>query len=160
MHFSTRTRYGLRFLICLAQLPPGERLQLSQIGEMENISSGYLQQIARALRPMNIVTAVRGAGGGYALRKPPEEINLEEVINRLEGDISPVRCISDTEECARRSMCSTYSFWKDLDDHIRAFLRARTLKDLVQGLGTPAQDQIKGALLADLAFVCPNSKKK
>ncbi|HIW00378.1 MAG TPA: Rrf2 family transcriptional regulator [Candidatus Desulfovibrio intestinipullorum] len=128
MHFSTRTRYGLRFLLCLAELPPGERIQLSQVGEKENISSGYLQQIARALRPLNILTAVRGAGGGYGLNRPAEEINLEDIIVHLEGEISPVRCLTDN--CPRKDMCTTVSFWQEFDDHMRSFLRSKTLKDL------------------------------
>lgn len=156
MHFSTRTRYGLRFLLCLAQLPQGERLQLSQIGEQEGISSGYLQQIARALRPMDILTAVRGAGGGYALNKPAEEINLEEVIRHLEGDISPVRCLS--LDCQRKNMCSTISFWKEFDDHMRVFLRSRTLKDLEGTIPTQDPSHLKDAILSDLTFVCPGKK--
>lgn len=128
MHFSTRTRYGLRFLLCLAELPPGERIQLSQVGEKENISSGYLQQIARALRPLNILTAVRGADGGYGLNRPPEDINLEDVIVHLEGEISPVRCLTDN--CPRKDMCKTVSFWQQFDDHMRSFLRSKTLRDL------------------------------
>lgn len=128
MHFSTRTRYGLRFLLCLAELPPGERIQLSQVGEKENISSGYLQQIARALRPLNILTAVRGAGGGYGLNRPAEEINLEDVIIHLEGEISPVRCLTDN--CPRKDRCTTLAFWKEFDHHMRSFLRSKTLKDL------------------------------
>ncbi len=128
MHFSTRTRYGLRFLLCLAELPRGERIQLSQVGERENISPGYLQQIARALRPLNILTAVRGAGGGYGLNRPPEEINLEDVIVHLEGEISPVRCLTDN--CPRKDMCSTVAFWQQFDKHMRSYLRSKTLKDL------------------------------
>ena len=128
MHFSTRTRYGLRFLLWLAELPKGERIQLSQVGERENISPGYLQQIARALRPLNILTAVRGAGGGYALNRAPDKINLEEVIVHLEGEISPVRCLTDN--CPRMNMCSTVAFWQQFDNHMRSFLRSKTLKDL------------------------------
>ncbi len=158
MHFSTRTRYGLRFLIRLCHLPPGERLQLSQIEKQEDISSGYLQQIARALRPMNILTAVRGAGGGYALSKSPEEINLEEVFNHLEGDFSPVRCLS-IEPCQRKEMCSTVAFWRELDDYIRAFLRTRTLKDLLQSPQTSKEPHQAGSLLDDLTFVCPGAKQ-
>ncbi len=157
MHFSTRTRYGLRFLLCLCKLPPGERLQLSQIEERESISSGYLQQIARALRPLDILTAVRGAGGGYALTKAPEEINLEEVINHLEGDISPVRCLS-VDQCQRRRMCSTIGFWQEFDEHMRSFLRSKTLKDLQpEDLSVP--EPVPGSFLADLAFICPDPRK-
>ncbi|WP_287703399.1 Rrf2 family transcriptional regulator [Desulfovibrio sp.] len=49
MRFSTRTRYGLRFLLRLAAQPKDSLLQLGQVAREENISSGYLEQIVRAL---------------------------------------------------------------------------------------------------------------
>ena len=61
MKFSTRTRYGLRFLIRLAAQPEGELLQLGQVAHEENISPGYLEQIVRALKPLGILRAVREA---------------------------------------------------------------------------------------------------
>ena len=128
MHFSTRTRYGLRFLLRLASQPDGELLQLGQVAKKEDISPGYLEQIVRALRPLGILKAVRGSGGGYCLSRRPEEINLEDVIMHLEGEISPVRCLNTV--CVREDICTTRRFWRDLDVHIRAFLRSRTLRDL------------------------------
>ena len=63
MRFSTRTRYGLRFLLRLAAQPKDSLLQLGQVAREENISSGYLEQIVRALKPLGILRAVRGSGG-------------------------------------------------------------------------------------------------
>lgn len=91
MRFSTRTRYGLRFLLRLAAQPKDSLLQLGQVAREENISSGYLEQIVRALKPLGILRAVRGSGGGYALAKDPSEINMEDVFLHLEGEIAPVR---------------------------------------------------------------------
>ena len=67
MKFSTRTRYGLRFLLRLAAQPDNSLLQLGQVAQEESISPGYLEQIVRALKPLGILRAVRGSGGGYAL---------------------------------------------------------------------------------------------
>ena len=71
---------------------------------------------------------MRGAGGGYGLNRPAEEINLEDIIVHLEGEISPVRCLTDN--CPRKDMCTTVSFWQEFDEHMRSFLRSKTLKDL------------------------------
>ncbi|CAI3224662.1 Rrf2 family transcriptional regulator [Desulfovibrio legallii] len=131
MRFSTRTRYGLRFLLRLAAQPQGSLLQLGQVAKEENISSGYLEQIVRALRPMGILRAVRGSGGGYALAKPPQDINMEEVFQHLEGEISPVRCLTKGRHCLRETRCSTRGFWSELDEHIRGFLRQRSLQNII-----------------------------
>lgn len=129
MRFSTRTRYGLRFLIRLASTQD-LRLQLGVVAKEEKISSGYLEQIVRALRPLKILKAVRGAGGGYQLCKSPADIRLDDVIQALEGGISPVSCL--TSYCPRQDICTTREFWEDMDRHLRGYLHSKTLQDLVK----------------------------
>ncbi|MBQ9406980.1 MAG: Rrf2 family transcriptional regulator [Desulfovibrio sp.] len=132
MRFSTRTRYGLRFLLHLASQPQDKLLQLGQVAHEENISQGYLEQIVRDLRPLGILHAVRGAGGGYKLTKPPSEINLEEIFQCLEGELSPVRCLEDKNLCQRSGRCSTQNFWHAFDKHVRSFLQQHTLQGLLE----------------------------
>ena len=129
MRFSTRTRYGLRFLIRLASTQD-LRLQLGVAAKEEKISSGYLEQIVRALRPLKILKAVRGVGGGYQLCKSPADIRLDDVIQALEGGISPVCCL--TSYCPRQDICTTREFWEDMDRHLRGYLHSKTLQDLVK----------------------------
>lgn len=129
MRFTTRTRYGLRFLIRLASTQD-LRLQLGVAAKEEKISSGYLEQIVRALRPLKILKAVRGVGGGYQLCKSPADIRLDDVIQALEGGISPVSCL--TSYCPRQDICTTREFWEDMDRHLRGYLHSKTLQDLVK----------------------------
>lgn len=129
MRFSTRTRYGLRFLIRLASTQD-LRLQLGVVAKEEKISSGYLEQIVRALRPLKILKAVRGVGGGYQLCKSPADIRLDDVIQALEGGISPVSCL--TSYCPRQDICTTREFWEDMDRHLRGYLHSKALQDLVK----------------------------
>lgn len=129
MRFSTRTRYGLRFLIRLASTQD-LRLQLGVVAKEEKISSGNLEQIVRALRPLKILKAVRGVGGGYQLCKSPADIRLDDVIQALEGGISPVSCL--TSYCPRQDICTTREFWEDMDRHLRGYLHSKTLQDLVK----------------------------
>lgn len=129
MRFSTRTRYGLRFLIRLASTQD-LRLQLGVAAKEEKISSGYLEQIVRALRPLKILKAVRGVGGGYQLCKSPADIRLDDVIQALEGGISPVSCL--TSYCPRQDICTTREFWEDMDRHLRGYLHSKKLQDLVK----------------------------
>ena len=131
MRFSTRTRYGLRFLLRLAQQSDDSLVQLGQVAREENISSGYLEQIVRALKPIDVLFAVRGSGGGYRLARPASRINLAEVFARLEGEISPVSCLTGGKHCERQDTCSSRLFWHELDEHVRKFLRERTLQDIL-----------------------------
>lgn len=141
MRFSTRTRYGLRFLIRLASTQD-LRLQLGVAAKEEKISSGYLEQIVRALRPLKILKAVRGVGGGYQLCKSPADIRLDDVIQALEGGISPVSCL--TSYCPRQDICTTREFWEDMDRHLRGYLHSKTLQDLVKKPRTQLTEYSEG----------------
>ena len=85
MRYSTRTRYGLRFLINLAGRPAGSCVQLAEIAREEGVSVKYLEQIVRVLRPAGILRSARGAKGGYALAKSPDVICMDEVFEHLRG---------------------------------------------------------------------------
>ncbi len=136
MKFSTRTRYGLRFLVHLASCPQGQLVQLGELAKEEGISAGYLEQIVRHLKPLGIMNSVRGAAGGYTLACTPQDINMEQVFLHLEGDISPVNCLNNKEQCARENFCTTRAFWDTLDQHFRDFLKNMTLQDVIDKYGT------------------------
>ena len=63
MRYSTRTRYGLRFLINLAARPAGSCVQLAEIAREEGVSVKYLEQIVRVLRPAGILRSARRGQG-------------------------------------------------------------------------------------------------
>lgn len=141
MRYSTRTRYGLRFLINLASRPEGSCVQLGEIAREEGVSVKYLEQIVRALRPAGLLRSVRGARGGYALARPPREISMEEVFRHLEGHLSPVGCLGPETPCGRAAKCPARWFWQAFDAHTRGFLRGVTLDRFVEGsLPGPGRD--------------------
>ena len=135
MRYSTRTRYGLRFLINLAGRPAGACVQLAEIAREEGVSVKYLERKPRsyascALRAF--LRSARGAKGGYALAKSPDAIRMDEVFERLEGHISPVECLHGAKSCEREGVCPTRWFWRELDDHMRMFLKGMTLARFVE----------------------------
>lgn len=132
MRYSTRTRYGLRFLINLAGRPAGSCVQLAEIAREEGVSVKYLEQIVRVLRPAGILRSARGAKGGYALAKSPDAICMDEVFEHLEGHISPVECLHGKKTCEREDVCPTRQFWLELDEHMRMFLKEMTLARFVE----------------------------
>ena len=135
MRYSTRTRYGLRFLSYLGRTykakGPDCITQLGEIADAEDISLKYLEQIVRKLRPLNILSSVRGVKGGYRLSKAPDNYRLDSIFECLEGNISPVPCVGCLIECPRLDNCSAYVLWKELDEHLRSRLRSLTLADIM-----------------------------
>ena len=105
---------------------------MAEIAREEGVSVKYLEQIVRVLRPAGILRSARGAKGGYALAKSPDAIRMDEVFERLEGHISPVECLHGAKNCEREGVCPTRWFWRELDDHMRMFLKGMTLARFVE----------------------------
>lgn len=131
MKYSTRTRYGLRLLVFLARKNGEDFVQLREIQEKEDISLRYLEQIVRLLKPAKVLQSSRGKYGGYRLARPPEQINLAEVVGYLEGDLAPISCLAPEKECSRMDECATLPMWRELQDLILDFLRKKSLADMV-----------------------------
>ena len=85
LKLTTKGRYGLRAVIDLAMYAKNEPVSLSDVAERQNISISYLEQLISKLKKAGIVQSTRGAQGGYALAKEPEEISVGEILRALEA---------------------------------------------------------------------------
>ena len=105
MKLSTRTRYGMRAIIELAQHEGKRPLQLKAIADRQDISVKYLEQLMSLLRSAGFVRSVRGSKGGYILARPAGEIKLSEIFRCLEGPVSTTECTEDEDCCKRSADC-------------------------------------------------------
>jgi Rrf2 family protein len=87
MKISTRGRYGVRLLLDLAEHRPPGQVTLASTAQRQGISVRYLEQVAIMLRRAGFIRSVKGAGGGYSLAKPSENISIGDVLRFLEGDM-------------------------------------------------------------------------
>lgn len=70
---STKGRYALRVLVDMAEHPSDGYIPLKDIARRQEISEKYLESIVRTLVQAQILEGLRGKGGGYRLKKPPEQ---------------------------------------------------------------------------------------
>ncbi len=132
MLISTKGRYALRVLIDMAEHQSEGHIPLKEIAQRQEISEKYLESIVKELVRYHVVTGVRGKGGGYRLCLPPERINIGDVLQIMEGSLSPVACLEDgASPCPRAAECRTLEFWRGLDEAIRSYTSARFLSDLM-----------------------------
>jgi Rrf2 family protein len=129
---STKGRYGLRLLIDVAMHQDKGPVILRDIAERQGISEKYLWQVINPLKSAGIVTAIRGAHGGYTLARQTGMISLLEVISALEGPISLVDCTDSPADCNRSAGCVARDVWSALGASLRDKMAGITLKDLVE----------------------------
>ncbi len=127
MRVSLRTEYGLRAMIALAR-DFDDIVSIKELARREAIPGTFLEQIMADLRRAGLLESTRGAQGGYRLKNPPSRITIGEVVETLEGSLSPARCGSD---CERQDGCSTRSVLDRIERSITETLDGINLEDLV-----------------------------
>ena len=132
MKISTKGRYALRLMLDLAIHNTGEPVSLKDIAKRQDISDKYLEQIISILNKAGYVKSIRGAQGGYILRKDPKDCTVGMILRLTEGSLAPVSCIEDEGVvCDHETDCVTIMIWKKLNDAINGVVDGITLADLV-----------------------------
>ena len=133
MIVSTKGRYALRVMVCLAQRSGGEYVPLKEIAESENMSQKYLESIMTTLSKAGFVDAVHGKGGGYRLNRPAEGYTVGSILKLTEGGISAVSCTTQgASACSRTECCQAKPMWDKLDKMIDDFFEGITIADLLK----------------------------
>jgi Rrf2 family iron-sulfur cluster assembly transcriptional regulator len=105
---------------------------LAEISQRQKISLSYLEQLFAKLRRKALVDSVRGPGGGYQLAKDMAEVSVADIILAVDEPIDATQC-GGKENCRDDQKCITHDLWAKLNDHILDYLRAVTLKQMVDG---------------------------
>ncbi len=136
LKLSTKSRYGTRMLVDMAQRYKQGPVQLGEIAKRQDISVKYLEQIIIPLKKARYVESVRGPKGGHVLARPPEEITVAEIVALLEEGSSLVDCGQDSQICQRAPACPTRLIWKEASEAMFERLKSITLADLANQTGT------------------------
>ena len=104
MIFSSKAEYGVRLMVELGRQVPEHPTSLKAIADAEGLPLAYLEQVVARLRRAGLVMSARGAHGGYWLSRPAEEINMDDVVQALEGAIAPMECF--VHDHTERVLCS------------------------------------------------------
>ena len=120
MRISTRTRYGVRFLLMLASASgkDDERLTIQQIARSQGISEKYLESIATRLKKHGFVCAAKGTNGGYWLARPIDKTTVGDVIRAMEAIRRDEHCMTDYDKCPNRGDCPLEACWVSLKSAI------------------------------------------
>lgn len=141
MIFTTKAEYGVRLLIQLGRREGQPPVSLKAIAEEESLPLAYLERIAALLKRAGLLTATRGAHGGYLLARPAAEITMDAVVLALEGAIAPMDCFFDDRDgrvsCAHhddedQGHCATKLLWTRVQLGVIKSLQRTTLAELVE----------------------------
>ncbi len=131
MRLTRYTDYALRVLMYLGD-QPGRTGTISEIAGRYRISRNHLLKVVHGLARAGYLVTRRGKGGGLQLARPAEQINLGEVVRRMEGSLAVVECMGeDVADCLLDPCCALKGAVSDARAAFLAALDRYTLAALV-----------------------------
>ena len=148
MIFSAKCEYGIKAMLDLSlNGQAGMPVQVRVIADRAEIPEGFLEQIMADLRKAGLVESVRGAHGGYVLAKSADNINLADVIEAIDGPVTPGGCLRESVDPASpTSIAVIADVWLDVRDCVMDVLSTMDLAHLRDKL-----ERRNGATLASVA---------
>jgi len=148
MKISQKGLYALQAMTMLARRYNQGAIRIRDIAYEEGLPEKFLELILVELRNARMVESVRGAKGGYRLRRAPSEIHLAEIIRLIDGALAPfgdaaqLRSLIETDVEHR----ALYQVFLDVRDAAARILENTTLADLIEGkrVGSKRQRRNKG----------------
>jgi Rrf2 family protein len=134
MRISAKADYAVRAAAELAAASPGGRpVKGEQLAAAQGIPPRFLENILADLRHAGLLSARRGADGGYALTRAPGEISVAEVLRAVEGPLAAVQGTRPEALHYRGAAARLPEVWVALRANLRAVLERVTLADLAAG---------------------------
>ncbi|MBI5442492.1 MAG: Rrf2 family transcriptional regulator [Deltaproteobacteria bacterium] len=135
MIITRATEYSIRAVLHMAAKHPLPVVSKQEICESEGVTPAFLTKILQPLIREGIVRSKRGAAGGFALAKNPEELTLLDVMKATDEPMTLNVCLmgedaSDT--CERRATCPVHELWHEARAKFEDIFSRRSLADLAR----------------------------
>ena len=122
MKLSGKGRYAIKAMINIALNNTTRPKTLLEISKHQGISLSYLEQLFALLRKHNLVSGVRGPGGGYKLSVDPKDITIAQIINAINSDKPSTASIESKDEV----------IWDKFSARLCNYLETVTLGSLIE----------------------------
>lgn len=132
MRLTTKGRFAVTAMTDLAMRNGQGPVTLASISERQKISLSYLEQLFGKLRRHNIVSAVRGPGGGYRLARPGALISIADIITAVDEPMDTTRC-GGKADCHDEKQCMTHDLWTGLNEVLCRYLAKVSLQQVIDG---------------------------
>jgi len=122
--------YAVRMVLYLSQ-KEGKVVSRKELAEKVDIPLSLLSRIGQMLEVADLVYVQKGRGGGYKLKKKPEEITLLDVIEAIHGKVYLSRCVESPGLCNRAPACPVYEVWIEINERFRELLKSYDFRKLL-----------------------------
>jgi Rrf2 family protein len=125
------TDYALRAIVSLGKHWRQELVSTSEVAKEQAIPYQLACKIFQKLSKAQLVESSMGPKGGFQLSRKPAKINLQQVIEAMQGPMSLNRCLLDTDTCPNRTDCPVSKSLGGLQKYMNSYFQSVTVDDLL-----------------------------
>jgi Rrf2 family protein len=141
LKISQKGLYALQAMMTLARRHKQGAIKIREIAAAGDLPEKFLELILLELKNARLVESVRGARGGYRLRRDPAQIPLSDIIRLIDGPLAP---LGDAEQL--RGLIANdddhralFEVFLEVRDAAAKILENTTIADIVNRRGGPAK---------------------
>lgn len=132
MRLTKAGEYAIQCVLYLAKKGNGALVSRKEIAAKAEIPGQFLVKIAQQLARAGIIEILQGAGGGYRLLSPPEQVTLLQVIEAIIGEIFLNDCVGRPSSCKNSPVCTVHRVWCRIQAQLRDSLQRVNFADLLR----------------------------
>ncbi|MGA7109054.1 MAG: Rrf2 family transcriptional regulator [Terracidiphilus sp.] len=130
MQLTRAADYGVRVMIHLATLPPGERALLPALAAATDAPLSFLSKVLQALSHAGLIVSRRGKAGGFVILPEGREASIYTVVEAIDGPICLNACLVPGRSCGRKSWCPAHPVWAEAQKAMLDVLTRSVIADL------------------------------
>jgi FeS assembly SUF system regulator len=123
------TDYATVLMVRLAR-EPARCFSAAQLADELGLPLPTVAKLMKRLLQAELLTSVRGAGGGYSLAHAPRAVSVADVVNAIEGPVALTECSLGKGSCSLENNCATRANWQLISRAVRVALEAVSLADM------------------------------
>jgi len=122
--------YGVIIVTHLAETAPSQ-VNAVQLAAETRLPPATVSKVLKLLARAGIVSAVRGAAGGYRLARSAAQISVSDVVAAIDGAMAMTQCATTASPCDRLDFCPTRPHWHRINQAVERALDGISIHDMV-----------------------------
>ncbi|MCW8849321.1 MAG: Rrf2 family transcriptional regulator [Melioribacteraceae bacterium] len=130
MIYTKTGEYAIRAILFLARQSEDALVMSSEVAKREEIPSHYLAKILQRMAKYGYVDSYKGRGGGFKITKLALDSSILEIVERIEGPVITLKCVTGLKECSDEHPCPLHDEWSELRDRIHNLISSKSVRDV------------------------------
>ena len=132
--FSKSCQYAIRAVTYLAEQQGSEKnMGVKEIADSLQVPQQFLAKILQQLAKHNLISSMKGPGGGFFLDEANANASLLEIVETIDGKNTLNTCILGKPTCSNENPCPLHHHFYGCREGLRSTLSNCSIGSLMDG---------------------------